>query len=48
MPRSVPTMENRPCSNTMSAGAASSASDAACLPFSMTVAAVTRIAWPSE
>ncbi len=48
MPRSVPTTENRPASNSMSATAASSASDAACLPFSITLAAVTRMAWPSE
>ena len=33
MPRSVPTMENRPSANAMSAGAASSTSAAACLPF---------------
>ena len=32
----------------MSDTAASNASDAACLPFSMTLAAVTRMAWPSE
>ena len=37
MPRSVPTMEKRPLSNVMSATAASSASEAACLPFSITV-----------
>ena len=32
MPRSVPTMAKRPASKAMSATAASSASDAACLP----------------
>ena len=48
MPRSVPAIENRPASKTISAGAASSASEAARRPFSMTVAAVARIAWPSE
>ena len=33
MPRSVPTMENRPSANAISATAASSTSAAACLPF---------------
>ena len=48
MPRSVPTMVNRPSAKPMSATAASSTSAAACLPLAITVSAVTKIAWPSE
>ena len=49
-PRSVPTTAKRPPPgvNSMSITAASRCSEAACLPFSITVAAVSRIAWPSE
>ena len=42
MPRSVPAMLKRPSSKVMSATAASSASEAACLPFSITLSAVTQ------
>ena len=46
IPRSVPTMENVPSANAISAAAASSASAAASLPLSITKSAVTKIAWP--